>query len=251
MIVVLLILLALTMVPVINMVIQSLDGKGPIYMRFWINYSDGWRAMKRYIGNSLIVSVSAMVGVIFFSSLSGYVFARHKFPGKEFLYLMIISLLMIPSIFTLIPSFMIIVDLNLIDTRSALILPWISSGQVFGILVCRSYFEGLPEEVFEAARIDGANDLILYARIAVPISWPVLATVAIMNLLNTYNDFLWPLLVIRSEAKQVVSVGLRYVASDWGSRMAAYMVATIPLILMFTFGMRYFIKGITSGALKA
>ncbi|MHB1356046.1 MAG: carbohydrate ABC transporter permease [Anaerolineae bacterium] len=250
-ILILLFLLALTIAPIFNLIASSLNGKGTIYIRFWENYSNGWRMMKTYIANSLISSVSTVIGVVFLSSISGYVFARHQFPGKQFLFLAIISLLMIPSIFTLIPSFMIINDLHLIDTRWALILPWMASGQVFGILICRGFFSGLPEELFEAARIDGAGDFILYSRIAVPISLPILATVAIMNLLNTYNDFLWPLLVIRSPAKQVVSVGLREVSANWGSRGAAYIFATIPFLILFTFSMRYFIQGTTSGAIKA
>jgi ABC-type glycerol-3-phosphate transport system permease component len=245
------VLLVLSLVPVGNMVILSLHGRGSIFVRLWVNYSQGWQVMQHYIANSLLVSVSAMIGVVFLSSLSGYVFARKTFPGKQFLFLAIISLLMIPSIFTLIPSFMIINDLKLIDSRWALILPWMSSGQIFGILICRGYFESLPEELFEAARIDGAGDFILYSRIAVPISVPILATLAIMNLVNTYNDFLWPLIVIRSEAKQVVSVGLRSYAPDWGSRMDAYIVACIPLLVLFALGTRYFIQGITSGAIKA
>ncbi|MHB9031931.1 MAG: carbohydrate ABC transporter permease [Anaerolineae bacterium] len=246
----LLILLVLSMVPVLNMINISLQGRGPVLERFLSNYTAGWNEIKYYIANSVVTSLAAMVGVLFLSSLSGYVFARHKFPGKEFLFLAIISLLMIPGIFTLIPSFMIIVNLKLIDSRLALILPWMASGQVFGVLICRGYFQGLPEELFEAARIDGANEFILYLRIALPLALPILATLAIMNLLNTYNDFLWPLIVIRSSAKQVVSVGLRYVGNEWQSRMAAYMVSTVPLLLLFAFGSRYYMRGITSGAIK-
>jgi ABC-type glycerol-3-phosphate transport system permease component len=257
-------LLLLTMVPIINMLTMSLKDNGQIFARFWAspnpyrwqNYTDGWRAMKNYIANSLLVSISTMVGVVFLSSISGYVFARQKFPGKQFLFLVILSLLMIPGMLTLIPSFMLINDLKLIDTRWALILPWMSGGQVFGILICRGFFAGLPEELFEAARMDGALEFQLYARIAVPLSWPIMVTLAIMNLVGTYNDFIWPLLVLHSPGKQVVSVGLReftsqYGITDWGPRMAAYVVATIPLLILFVFGMRYYIQGITSGAIKA
>jgi ABC-type glycerol-3-phosphate transport system permease component len=257
-------LLSLTLVPVINMLTMSLKDNGQIYARFWAapnpyrwaNYADGWRGMRSYIANSLLVSISAMLGVVFLSSLAGYVFARHVFPGKQFLFLVIIALLMIPGVLTLIPSFMLINDLKLIDTRWALILPWMSGGQVFGILICRGFFASLPEELFEAARMDGAGEFHLYSRIAAPVSWPIMVTLAIMNLVGTYNDFLWPLLVIRSQGKQVVSVGLREFVSqfgfvDWGPRMAAYVVATIPLLVLFVFGMRYYIQGITSGAIKA
>jgi ABC-type glycerol-3-phosphate transport system permease component len=258
------ILLGLTLVPIVNMITMSFKDNGQIFARFWAgpnpyrwnNYADGFRAMKGYIANSILVSVSTMVGVVFLSSVSGYVFARQRFPGKQTLFLVILSLLMIPGMLTLIPSFMLINDLKLIDTRWALILPWMSGGQVFGILICRGFFAGLPEELFEAARMDGAREFELYSRIAVPLSWPIMVTLAIMNLVGTYNDFLWPLLVIHSPGKQVVSVGLREFTSqygivDWGPRMAAYVVATIPLLILFVFGMRYYIQGITSGAIKA
>jgi multiple sugar transport system permease protein len=210
-------LLGLTLVPIVNMLTMSLKDNGQIFARFWsspnpyrwANYADGWRAMRGYIANSLLVSISSMAGVVFLSSISGYVFARQRFPGKQFLFLVILSLLMIPGMLTLIPSFMLINNLGLIDTRWALILPWISGGQVFGILICRGFFGGLPEELFEAARMDGAREWELYSRIAVPLSWPIMVTLAIMNIVGTYNDFLWPLLVIHSPGKQVVSVGLQ------------------------------------------
>ncbi|NLV73707.1 MAG: carbohydrate ABC transporter permease [Chloroflexi bacterium] len=260
---VLAILLALTMVPIVNMLTMSLKDNGQIFARFWAapnpyrwrNYAKAWEVMRGYIANSLLVSISAMFGVVFLASISGYVFARHRFPGKNFLYLLILALMMIPGMLTLIPSFMLINDLGLIDTRWALILPWISGGQVFGILICRGFFGGLPEELFEAARMDGAREFGLYWKIAVPLSWPIMVTLAIMNLVGTYNDFLWPLLVLTSTSKQVVSVGLREFnqsgMTDWGPRMAAYTIATVPLLLLFAFGMRYYIQGITSGAIKA
>jgi multiple sugar transport system permease protein len=261
---VLVVLLMLTFIPIMNMITMSLKDNGQIFARFWafpnpfrwLNYQSGWLAMRGYIGNSLMVSIVSVVGVAFLASISGYVFARHAFPGKEPLYLIILSLMMIPGMLTLIPSFVLINDLGLVDTRWALILPWTSGGQVFAILVCRGFFSTLPQELFDAGKIDGCHEFDLYAKIALPLSWPIMVTISIMHLVGTYNDFLWPLLVISSPEIQVVSVGLReftsqYGLTDWGPRMAAYTVATIPLVLLFLFGMRYYIQGITSGAIKA
>lgn len=260
----LVIMACLTMIPIMNMLTMSLKDNGQIFARFWAlpnparwqNYVSGFRAMWGYIVNSLLVSLSAMAGVVTLASISGYVFARHSFPGRDTLYVVVISLMMIPGMMTLFPSFMLMYEFGLLDTRWALILPWVSGGQVFGILICRGYFAGLPQELFEAAKMDGAQEFELFWRIAVPLSWPIMVTLAIMNLVGTYNDFLWPLLVISSPSKQVVSVGLREFTSqfglvDWGPRMAAYTVATIPLLLLFLFGMRYYIQGVTSGAIKA
>lgn len=257
-------LLLLTMVPIMNMLVMSLKDNGQIFARFWAfpnpyrweNYNAGYTAMRVYIANTLFVSLVSMAGVVFLSSVGGYVFARQSFPGKSFLYLLIISLLMIPGMLTLIPSFMLVTDLGLVDTYWVIILPTIAGGQVFGILICRGFFAALPEELFEAARMDGCREFALYARIAVPLSWPIMVTLAIMNIVGTYNSFLWPLLTIQSPSKQVVAVGLREFTSqfgvtDWGPRMAAYVVATIPLLVLFVFGMRYYIQGVTSGAIKA
>jgi len=157
---------------------------------------------------------------------------------------------------TLFPSFMLMYQFGLLDTRWALIFPWISGGQVFGILICRGHFASLPQELFEAARMDGAEEFAAFWQIAIPLSWPILVTLAMMNLVGTYNDFIWPLIIISTPSKQVVSVGLRefmsqFGISDMGPQMASYVIATIPLLVLFVFGMRYYIQGITSGAIKA
>ncbi len=257
-------LLFFTLVPIILMVFLSLKDNGQIFGRFWAapnpirweNYPSGFEAMQGYITNSLMYSGVSVLGVVFLASLTGYVFARHRFPFKEVLYMAILALLMIPGVLTLIPSFVLVRQLGLINTPWALILPWTSGGQVFGILLCRTFFATLPQELFDSGKIDGANEFQLYYRIAVPLSWPIIVTVAIMHLVATYNDFIWPLLTITNSNIQVVSVGLteftsQYGITDWGPRMAAYTVATIPLLILFMFGMRYYIRGITSGAVKA
>jgi ABC-type glycerol-3-phosphate transport system permease component len=257
-------LLFLTLVPIALMIFFSLKDNGQIYGRFWSlpdpfrweNYASGFSVMSTYIYNTLIYSGISVIGVVFLSSLSGYVFARHRFPLKEPIYLVILALLMIPGVLTLIPQFVWVKQLGLVNTPWALILPWTAGGQVFGILVCRSFFATLPQELFEAGRIDGASELQLYRLVAIPLSWPIIVTLAIMHLVGTYNDFIWPLLTISNSKMQVVSVGLtqftsQFGVTDWGPRMAAYVVATLPLIVLFMFGMRYYIRGITSGAVKA
>ncbi|MEZ4861055.1 MAG: carbohydrate ABC transporter permease [Caldilineaceae bacterium] len=260
----LLLLLALTLVPITLMIIFSLKDNGQIYGRFWAlphpvrwqNYVDGFSVMWRYIVNTLASSLSSVVAVVLLASLSGYVFARHRFPFKEPIYLIILALLMIPGVLTLIPAFILVKELGLLDTAWVLILPWTAGGQVFGILLCRSFFATLPQELFDAGRMDGASEFDLYRRIALPLSWPILVTLAIMHLIGTYNDFIWPLITVTSSEVQVVSVGLTQFTSqfgitDWGPRMAAYTVATLPLVILFVFGMRYYVRGITSGAIKA
>jgi len=257
-------LLFLTFVPIAYLIILSLKDNGQIYGRFWSlprpirwgNFVLGAQVIWRPIINSIITSGTSTIGTILFASLSGYVFARHRFPGKEFIYTAILALLMIPPILTLIPAYVLILQLGLQNTYWALILPWTSGGQVFALLLFRSFFATLPEEFFDAARIDGANELQAFWFIAVPLSIPIIVTVAMVRLVTTYNQFMWPLVVMSSPKQQVVAVALTQFTSeigvtDIGPRMAAYILATIPLIILFSFGMRHYVRGMTAGGLKA
>jgi ABC-type glycerol-3-phosphate transport system permease component len=169
-------ILILSFATIALMIFLSLKDNGQIYGRFWSlpdpflweNYRDGWQRMDRYVVNSLLYSLASVAGVVFLSSLSGYVFARHHFPGKEVIYVAILALLMVPGVLTLIPAFVLVRDLGLTNTPWVLILPWTAGGQVFGILLCRSYFATLPQELFDAAKVDGASEIQQYARIALP-----------------------------------------------------------------------------------
>ncbi|MHB0856132.1 MAG: carbohydrate ABC transporter permease [Anaerolineae bacterium] len=258
------ILLLLTFVPIVLLIVLALKDNGQIYGRFWslprpvrwVNFSTGWQAIRWFVINSVITSGLSTVFTVVLSALSGYVFARHRFPGKEMIYTAILALMMIPPLLTLIPAYVLVNNLGLVNSYWALILPWTSGGQVFGLLLCRSFFATLPEEFFDAARIDGAGELRAFAEIAVPLSKPILITLAIMRLVNTYNQFMWPLVVISSTRKQVVAVGLTQFTSeigvtDIGPKMAGYVLATIPLLLLFSLGMRHYISGLTAGGLKA
>ena len=261
---VLLILLIITFIPIIYLVALSLKDNGQIYGRFWSmpdpyrweNFALGSLAIWRAVLNSILTSGSSTAATVVLASLSGYVFARHRFPGKELIYTGILALLMIPPILTLIPAYVLILNMGLENTYWALILPWTSGGQVFALLLCRSFFATLPEEFFDAARIDGASELQSFAQIAVPLSAPILVTVAVVRLVTTYNQFMWPLVVISSPKRQVVAVALTQFTSeigvtDLGPQMAGYILASIPLIVLFSFGMRHYVRGLTAGGLKA
>ena len=261
---ILLFLLIVTFIPIIYLVALSLKDNGQIYGRFWSmpdpyrweNFALGSLAIWRAVLNSILTSGSSTAATVVLASLSGYVFARHRFPGKELIYTGILALLMIPPILTLIPAYVLILNMGLENTYWALILPWTSGGQVFALLLCRSFFATLPEEFFDAARIDGASELQSFAQIAVPLSAPILVTVAVVRLVTTYNQFMWPLVVISSPKRQVVAVALTQFTSeigvtDLGPQMAGYILASIPLIVLFSFGMRHYVRGLTAGGLKA
>ncbi|MBM7564737.1 carbohydrate ABC transporter permease [Paenibacillus sacheonensis] len=258
-------LILLTYVPFVLMIVISFRNNGQIFTHFWSlpdpwiwrNYADVYKEISRNIFNSVTVSTIATAGVIFLSSLSGYVFGRLRFPGKEAIYYLILSLMMVPGILTIIPLFIQVTGYHLENTWYALILPWVAGGQVFGIILCRTFIGSLPGELFECARMDGASEFTSYFRIALPLILPVLITLAVINIVGNYNDFIWPLLVINSDEKQMVTVVLNSIGqksgvnvTQYGLRMAGYIMSSLPLLILFSFGMKYYISGVTSGAVK-
>ena len=149
-----------------------------------------------------------MIGVLVIASISGFVFARYNFPGRELFFFAILALLMIPGVLTLVPAFLLVKNLGLINTYWALILPYMAGGQIFAIFILRSFIAGLPEELFEAARLDGASTLQAFRHIVIPLSKPILVTIAVMNVLGTWNDYIWPLVTISDSKLWTISVGI-------------------------------------------
>jgi multiple sugar transport system permease protein len=274
---VLMVLLILTLLPFYMTITMSQKTSGEIANKFWAlpeklhpdYYLDAFNYIFPYIANSLLVVTVSVVAIVFLSSLGGYVFGRMDFGGKKVLFTLIISLMMIPGILTLIPSFLWMREFpffggnnwlgvggnGLLNSRLVLILPYISGGQIFGIFLCRTFFESLPESLFEAARLDGATELQTYFKIALPLSLPIVATLAIMSFVGIYNDYIWPLVTISSGDLQVFSVGVVNLSGEYqqirpGVTMAGYLLGSIPLIVLFSFGMKYYIEGLTKGAIK-
>ncbi len=226
----------------------------PVLPLHWKNYLEAWKQIAPYVLNSFIVTGVSVAGVLLFSSFSAYVFARYKFPGSNFLFFAILALIMVPSVLTIIPAFMWIMKLGLLDTRWALILPYIAGGQVFTIFVFRTFFASIPSELLEAARIDGASEIVIFSKIVLPLSKPIIGTLAIINTINFYNDYLWPLLVIYEDKLKTIPIGLMFFrgqyASNYGAQMAGYALASLPLFVLFLFTMKQFVRGLMSGAIK-
>ena len=258
------ILLFLAFIPIILMMILSIKSSAQIYGDFWglpnpiewSNYNSAFLQLSGNMINSIVLVGISTLSVVFLASLVGYVFARLKFAGKKFLYLLILSLMMVPAVLTLTPRYTLIQDLHLVNTWWALILPWVAGGQVFGIMLSRTFIENQPASLFESARIDGCSELKSYFYIALPLAKPILATLSIMTMVGEYNDFIWPLMVIESNSKQVVTVAIRvYQANvngntNVGVMVAGFVIATIPLLVLFLTNSRLYIEGITSGAIK-
>lgn len=224
------------------------------YPFYWSNYSEAWQEIKIFLKNSIITSGLSVIGVIIMSVLSAYAFARFKFPGKEILYYMVISLLMIPGVLTLIPSFMLVKYLGLLNTRWVLLLPYISGGQVFAIFILRSFFASIPTDYFDAARIDGASEFQILRHVTLPLSWSIIGVVAVMNILGTWNDLIWPLVTLQDTNLYTLTIGLYNFRNSyytvWGPLMAGYIIGSIPLIILFIFTSRLFVEGLSSGAIK-
>ena len=218
------------------------------------SYVRAWTMIWRYIVNSIVVSGTTVIGVVVLATLTAWSFARYPFPGREFLFYLILSLLMIPGELTLIPSFLLVKDLGLLNTRWVLILPYIAGGQVFAIFILRSFFEAMPEELFEAARIDGASEVKTFLQVAVPMANSIIGVVAIMNITGTWNDLIWPMVTVNVRRLMTLTIGLYAFRNEtytqWGPLMAGYTIASIPLIILFAFTSRLFVEGLASGAIK-
>ena len=229
--------------------------------KFYINQTlDGprnaWKVVRGYTFNTLFVAILTAFGVCLFGSSSAYIFSRYKFWGRKTLFMVFLATMMFPGVLTLVPSFMLIKKLNLINSYWAMILPYVAGGQVFAIFVFKSFFAGLPEDLFESARIDGAGHLRLYWNIVLPLSKPVFSVVVIMNVLGTWNSFLWPFIVNNTSDHQVIAAGLYLMQETVGGAApnlmyAAYALSSIPLLILFVYATKPFIEGMTQGAFKA
>ena len=210
------ILLLLAFVPIFLMLTLSLKSNVQIYGNFWslpspIHWENYHIAIDMLIPNMINTTLLVPIATFFtllLSSMSGYVFARLEFPGKNFLFMAVLSLMMIPGVLTLTPSYKLMQDLNLYNTWWALLLPWVSGGRFLNTALQDIYFQP-SGSTFEAARIDGATEFKSYYMIAIPLSKPILATLTIMSMMNYYNDFIWPLMVIDSNYKQMITVAIR------------------------------------------
>jgi ABC-type glycerol-3-phosphate transport system permease component len=158
---------------------------------------------------------------------------------------------MVPGLSTLIPLFILMKDLGFLNTYIALVVPYTAGGVILGTILIRNFVEGIPQTIFDAARVDGANGVRMYRSIMLPLSLPVLGTIALVTVSAVWNDFFWPLLVITDNNLRTVSVGLQFFegqnATEWGPLMAGYLIASLPLVLLFTFLSKYFLTGVQGG----
>lgn len=261
---VILLLAFLMLYPIIFMVFTSLKSNPEFFRNFWgpptepilHNYKIAWDALKDSFGNTVVICLISVPGVVITGSLSAYAFARLHFPFKNLLYYLVLALMMIPNMLVLIPSYILVARMGIMNTYLAVSLPAIANGEAFVIFIMRGFFANLPEEIFESARIDGAAEWKIYLKIAVPLSLPIVGTVAIMRLLNDWNDYLWPSLTLKNPEKWTIAIAVKaFKASfdllpQWGPLYAGFALTVIPLVLFFSVTMKYYIEGISAGAVK-
>lgn len=200
----------------------------------------------RYYFNSIVVAVSVTIFQTLISSLAAFAFARLRFRGREVIFLFYLATLMIPFPVTLIPNFLIVKNLGWYDTYLALIVPGLFS--VFSTFLLRQYYRGIPLDFDEAARMDGASSLRIWWQIIVPLSGPVLATLAIFVFQGVWNEFLWPLVVTTSESMRTIPVGLAafvgQYSTAWDLLMAGSVIALLPVLVIYVLGQKWFVQGI-------
>ena len=259
-----LLLLLLTFFPLLVMINMSFKKNVMITTDFFglprpfylMNYLKAFKFVFRPILNSMICCLIALVGVLVNVSLAGYAFGKMEFKGRKTLYTMVLVVMMIPYTITIVPCYKIVESLHILNTFWALILPWISGQEVFGIIIAETYYRELPKELFDAAEIDGASACGKFWYIVLPLSRPILITVGITAFVAMYNDYIWPTIAITSgdEMKTFCQIVLNNAAgkgsNDMGLIAASFIIGTIPLIIVMRRNMKYYVQGLTSGAVK-
>ena len=205
----------------------------------------------RWEFNSAVIAVTNTLISLFVSSFYGYIFAKKEFPGKKFLFWILICTLMVPFHVVAIPIFLMFRDFHMVNTYWGLIIPGIFSA--YGVFLMRQVIKTLPTELVEAAKMDGCSELQIYARIILPLSKPGLAVLGIFTFVGNWNDFFWPLILLNDSKIYTLPVGLPTLQSQWtdyGLLMAGATLAALPTIVIFILFQRYFLQGITVGAIK-
>lgn len=217
-------------------------------------YQDLFRLipMWRYIFNSIYVAGAVTIANIFFCSLAGYAFAKHKFWARDKIFFVLLGSLMIPWQVNLISGFVLMRKLGWLNSYNALIVPVMAG--VFGVFLCRQFIMSIPDDLIDAAKIDGCSEFTIYRLVILPLIKPVLATLAIFTFLQQWNNFIWPLIVINSGSMRTLPLALAVLNGQFGTNfamvMAGAVVATTPMLIIFLSFQKYFMKGIALTGLK-
>ncbi len=220
----------------------------------WGNYSKAITSFPffQYLWNNTKITVLIVFGTLLTSSLAGYAFARMRFRGRDTLFMIVLAVMMVPGQVTMVPVFLLVRDLGLIDSHGSLIIPSLVSS--FGIFLMRQYFLTLPRDLEDAAYVDGCNPVRTFIQIFLPLAQPAMAALAVLTFMSVWNSFMWPLILISTKSKQMLTVGLlqfqNQYASDYHLMMAATLLSLLPIMMVYLFTQRYFIEGIAVSGIK-
>lgn len=257
---VMLALSAIFLIPLIWMVSSSLKEQGQVFAYppvwipnpvMWSNYPEALQRapLLLWLRNTGFITGMAIIGNVITSSMVAFGFARLRFPGRQVLFVLLLSTMMLPEVVTLIPRFIMFKTIGWVDTFWPLTVPAFFGGGAYNIFLVRQFYLTIPTDFDEAARLDGASNWQIWWRILVPLSMPVLIAVSIFSFVAHWNDFLHPLIYLFSEDKKTLALGLRAFVNpmdaSWHISMAASMFLVVPIVLIFFFGQRYFIRGVT------
>ena len=222
----------------------------------WDNYLSAFRqgAFSHYLGNTLLVTVPSVIGAVASNALAGYGFARVRWPGRDVVFAIVLATMMLPGAVTFIPLYVSFHRLGWIDTYLPLIVPTFL-GNSFYIFLLRQFLMGLPIEISDAARVDGASEFAIFTQVIMPLTRPALAVVALFQFISSWNDYFGPLIYLNDSARFTISLGIAMMQSTYGFSnfawiMAATCMSVLPIIVLFFFAQRTFIEGIALTGLK-
>jgi len=206
-----------------------------------------------YFMNSALVAVLITAGNLLFCSLLGYALAKLDFPGRKALFLVVLGMLMVPGMVTFVPQFVLVSNLGLANSYAGLVLPFLAGP--FGVFLMRQFLKSIPDELIEAARVDGAGEWRIFWRVVLPLCRPALATLGILTFLSSWNNFLWPLVVATTEDRYTLPVALALYSigqnrTDFGLLLAGAVVVVLPVLIVFLVLQRHFLRGIATTGLK-
>ncbi|WP_163509035.1 carbohydrate ABC transporter permease [Fodinicola acaciae] len=207
----------------------------------------------QYFANSVIVALCVTAGNLAFCSMLGYALAKLDFPGRRALFVLVVGSLMVPGMVTFVPSFVLVSNLGMSDTLAGMILPFLAGP--FGVFLMRQFISGLPDELIDAARVDGAGEFRIFWSVIAPLCKPAMATLGILTFLGSWNNFLWPLVIAQTEDRYTLPVALALYATGqnntkYGLLMAGSVVVVLPVLAIFVALQRFFVQGIALTGLK-
>ncbi|MBW8172725.1 carbohydrate ABC transporter permease [Ornithinimicrobium sp. Arc0846-15] len=220
----------------------------------WSNFVQPWRdyPFARWMTNSIVIAVVSVILTLAINLSAGYAFAKLNFPFRDLIFLLIISTLMVPVQVIMIPQFQIVIDLNLLNSNWGVILPRLA--EAFGLFMARQFFLSMPDELIEAAKIDGAGPFRTFFQIILPLSKPLIASLIIFTFMWRWNEFIWPLIVLTDSSAYTLPVGLQFLIAqfgqDYGALLAMTLLSILPMLLVFGIFQKYFVAGVATSGLK-